>query len=507
MEKSKGILLRPWEVCTSSGHAYLLLRNDLQEHLKRAKREIGFKYLRFHGIFHADVGIYKEDSSGAAVYRWHQVDKIYDTLLAMGIRPFVELAFMPRDLASGSQTMFFWKGNVTPPKSYERWGELIYSFTQHMVERYGLEEVCHWYFEVWNEPNLKGFWSGEIKDYFRLYEYAARAIKRVNNRLRVGGPATARTAWIPQFLKYCKETNIPIDFVTTHLYPQDEYCLYEVGKSPYPEGHFFAEKIRKVKQEIEASSFPNLELHISEWNALHWAKQRGARWLDNPDNDAAFSAPFIVKSCLELRKVCNSMSYWTVSDIFEENGLHHEPFHCGYGLLNIHGIPKSNYNAFLLLKRLGIVEISLEVQGNSPPHCGAFATRDKDAVQIILWNFHAHGQIDPHTWEDTLYLDTAFKDEIVVERLLLAPGIGSPYETWQAMGCPSNLDRQQITALRYASHPQQSVDCYRGDKKGIEISVKVPSHGVVFYEIRPKRLARLPEMEKSAEELDAKLGE
>ncbi len=145
------------------------------------------------------------------IYNWSYVDQIYDGLLANGVRPFVELSFMPTALAASQKPHPFWyKPLPNPPRSYEKWGELVGAFTRHLEDRYGADEVRQWYFEVWNEPNID-FWTGKPAQstYFELYDAAASAVKEVDGRLRVGGPATAQAAWVGDFIRHCAQAGHP----------------------------------------------------------------------------------------------------------------------------------------------------------------------------------------------------------------------------------------------------------------------------------------------------------
>ena len=179
-----------WEHMFGSGRAILSLRDSYRDDLREVKRVTGMQYVRFHAIFQDEVGLYDEDAQGHPVFNFSYVDQIYDGLLANGVRPFVELSFMPKKLASKDTLHAFWyKQNVSPPKDYAKWDEMITQFVKHLIDRYGIDEVSQWYFEVWNEPNID-FWTGDPKQatYFELYDHTARAIKSVNGKLRVGGP-------------------------------------------------------------------------------------------------------------------------------------------------------------------------------------------------------------------------------------------------------------------------------------------------------------------------------
>src|ERR1700723_4272684 len=212
-----------WEQMFGSGRAILSLRDSYRSDLREVKAATDFKYVRFHAIFHDEVGMYDEDAGGKPTYNFSYVDQIYDGLLQNHVRPFVELSFMPRKLASADTRQAFWyKPIVAPPKDYERWGAMVSAFAKHLIDRYGIDEVSQWYFEVWNEPNLD-FWAGDPREatYYHLYDVSARALKRVNPRLRVGGPATAQAAWVDRFIRHCADGKVPVDFVSTHVYAND----------------------------------------------------------------------------------------------------------------------------------------------------------------------------------------------------------------------------------------------------------------------------------------------
>ena len=198
-----------WEQMFGSGRAILTLRESYREDLRAVKKITDFRYVRFHAILHDEVGVYNEDEHGNPVYNFAYVDQIYDGLLKNGVRPVVEISFMPKKLAFNPDALhpFWYKPNVSPPKSMQRWDDLMTHFAQHLVDRYGIDEVAQWYFEVWNEPNID-FWNGIPRQasYFELYDHTARALKPVSPRLRVGGPATSAAHWVDDFLKHTADS-------------------------------------------------------------------------------------------------------------------------------------------------------------------------------------------------------------------------------------------------------------------------------------------------------------
>src|SRR5271163_2259752 len=250
-----------WEKMFGSGRAALTLRESYRDDLRAVKQITGFEYVRFHAILHDELGVYNEDEHGNPVYNFAYVDQIYDGLLKNGVRPFVEISFMPKKLAFNPDALhpFWYKQNVSPPKSMELWDGLMTHFAQHLVDRYGIDEVSQWYFEVWNEPNID-FWNGipRQRSYFELYVHTARDLKGVSSRLRVGGPATAAASWISDFLKFTAENHTPVDFVSTHGYADDTVDDLFGTNENIPMDERVCRAAAKVNNEIKSSGNPNL---------------------------------------------------------------------------------------------------------------------------------------------------------------------------------------------------------------------------------------------------------
>ncbi|MGI4875469.1 MAG: GH39 family glycosyl hydrolase [Janthinobacterium lividum] len=373
--RPKGPLPHGFDLGVGAGRANEGLRADFQQQLALTQRECGFRYLRFHGLLHDDMGVYSEDRAGNAVYNWQYVDKLYDYLLSIKVKPFVELSFMPHALRSTDQTVFWWKANVSPPKDYAKWSALITALVRHWEERYGRKELESWYFEVWNEPNYPAFFTGTQADYFRLYAATARAVKAVSATYRVGGPASSGTGWINETLAYCAQNQVPLDFISTHDYGVSEGGLDEFGQGQQRLGDpgGIARHVAEVQAKIRASATPKLELHFTEWSTSYSPR--------DPVHDAYQSAAYILNTLKHTEQTATSMAYWTFTDIFEEAGPPPAPFHGGFGLLNLQGIRKPAYFAYKYLHALGATELQ-----NADP--ASWATRDAAGnVQVLLWNF------------------------------------------------------------------------------------------------------------------------
>jgi xylan 1,4-beta-xylosidase len=426
-----------WEKMFGSGRAILTLREGYRNDLGETKRITGVEYVRFHAIFHDEVGLYDEDKDGKPIYNFSYVDQIYDGLLENHVRPFIELSFMPRKLSSdpGAVHAFWYKQNVAPPKDWDKWEQLIENFARHLVARYGEEEVAQWYFEVWNEPNID-FWVGDPKEatYYELYDRAARAIKRVSPRLRVGGPATAQAAWVDRFLAHCKEKNVPVDFAATHVYGNDKAEDVFGTHENIPRTRMVCRAVRKVHDQIAASAFPNTPLIWSEFNASY---------MNEPAvTDMAFMGPWMADTIRQCDGLTTMMSYWTFSDVFEEQGIVKTPFYGGFGLLAERSIPKAAFNDFALLHRLGSTR--LDVNSES-----ALVTRNKaGALTLAVWNLFLPEETgSPKTF--TLHFK-GVSGTASARITIVDADHGSPLPAWEKMGRPAFPTLSQIEALRKA---------------------------------------------------------
>ncbi len=425
-----------WEKMFGSGRAILALRQSYRRDLKAVKRVTDFQYIRFHGIFDDHVGLYGENQQGQPEYNFSYVDQIYDGLLANGIRPYVELSFMPKAMASTPEQMGFWyHPYISPPKDWNHWGELIRQFAQHLVARYGIDEVSQWYFEVWNEPNI-GFWAGVPKQatYFHLYDVAARALKSVSPRLRVGGPATAQAAWAGAFIRHCVQAKVPVDFVSTHVYGDDSSESVFGTHQHIARRDMVALAVKKVHDEVKASPLPNLPIIFSEYNASYMNLVKVT--------DSAFMGPWLAETIRRCAGLVSILSYWDFSDVFEEQGVVKRPFYGGYGLVAAGHIPKAPYNDFALLHRLGNERLA----ANSGP---VIVTRRADGtLAIALWNYAPPGnEGSPKTYNLSFTGLRGAQQAIIwtVDR-----NHGSALATWEAMGSPDFPSLEQQKILRQA---------------------------------------------------------
>jgi len=455
-----------WEQMFGSGRANLTLRDSYRRDLDWTREITALKYVRFHAIFHDENGVYDEDAQGNPIYNFSYVDQIYDGLLAHGVKPFVELGFMPKKLAANPVLHAFWyKPSPAPPKDYSKWDALITAFVQHLVERYGLDEVAQWYFEVWNEPNID-FWSGEPKQatYFELYDHTARAVKAVNPRLRIGGPATAQAAWAEPFIQHVAQNNVPADFFSTHVYANDRsedvFATHEtIGRD-----QMVCRAVKKVHDQIKASARPSLPLIWSEYNASY---------KNEPEiTDQVFMAPWLADTIRQCDGLVDIMSYWTFSDVFEEQGVVKTPFYGGFGIIAAGGLPKPAFNAFKVLHWLG--EQRLAVDSNM-----ALATLKAGSPVLAAWNLVLPGATGAAKTVTFQFSGLSGQHIAMIHRVDSMHG--SLLDAYAQMGSPKYPTRSQIVTLqRAAALPEPE----RRQIADNQLTLELPAQSLIVVEVK-----------------------
>ena len=485
VKDARGPVDRFFDLSVGSDYPGTLIRDDSQAQLKLVTEELGFRYIRFHAIFHDVLGTVRIEN-GKTVYDWTRIDQLYDDLLVRNIKPFVELGFTPKALATSQNSIFYWHGNTSHPKP-DGWRDLVDGFVRHVEERYGKDEVRAWYFEVWNEPNLSGFWEGgDQKAYFELYDLTAKTIKNVDPRLRVGGPSTAGAAWVPEFLAHVNQSGAPVDFVTTHTYGVQGGFLDENGKSdtkldPSPDA--IVGDVRHVREQISASAFPALPLYFTEWSTSYTPR--------DSVHDSYISAPYILTKLKASQGLLQGMSYWTYTDLFEEPGPPTAPFQGGFGLLNPQGIRKPAYFAYKYLHAL---------QGDN------LATNDSQAmlsakdgnVAAVIWNFD---QPDQRVSNRSFYTKVIPSHAVAPVNLHLTHlavnasyhlelhrtgfHANDAYTAYIELGSPKELTETQIAHLNELTQDLPETDkVVRSDTGGnVEITFPMNSNDIVLVKL------------------------
>jgi xylan 1,4-beta-xylosidase len=346
------------------------------------------------------------------------------------------LSFMPKELAANPTPHPFWyKPYPSPPNNPAKWAALVEAFTRHLVERYGRTEVESWYFEVWNEPNID-FWDGMPKQstYFELYDITARAVKKVDANLRVGGPATAQAAWIPEFIAHCTENHVPFDFVSTHVYGNDTALDVFGRKMAIARKDMVALAAKKVHDQVKASAAPAVPIIWSEYNATYMNQTEVT--------DSAFMGPWLANNIRESDGMSEMMSYWCFSDVFEEQGVVKTPFYGGYGLIAEREIPKPAFRAFELLHRLGVRRLDTGLQD-------ALVTKTGDgSIIVALWNYAEPNETGAPM---TFRLDVRGTEAKAYTMQWVSPDRASSRRAFLEMGSPASPSMAQIQQLIEAS--------------------------------------------------------
>jgi xylan 1,4-beta-xylosidase len=364
-----GALQRVWQMVGSERLTQLRFGDDGHGHdigaefteaLRLAHDDLGVRYVRAHAILHDDNAVVTRADDGTLSFDFTKIDEQYDIVLALGVRPIVELSFMPAALARDrDQTVFTYRGIISPPRDWAEWHDLVAALAQHLVDRYGIEEVRTWGFEVWNEANLVVFWSGTQQEYMRLYAESARAVKNVDASLRVGGPSTAAAEWIEALAAYCESEDLPLDFVTSHTY----------GNLPLDQ-----------RAALERHGFGDAPIWWTEWGvgSTHY----GAI------HDAAFGVPFVLSGYAAVQGRMEALAYWVISDHFEELGRPPKLFHDGFGLLTVGNLRKPRYWAAHLAAHLGdqLIETSVAGDGAGLLVQGWATRHDDGTVDVLVWN-------------------------------------------------------------------------------------------------------------------------
>ena len=480
-----------YSVMTAAARAFDLLREDVREQLRIAQREIGFQYARFHGIFNDEMCVVNLSGDGIG-FNFSYIDKIFDFLLSIGLKPFVELSLIPTSIASGRGVKRHSdKANVTPLRDIKLWQNLIGAFMKHIILRYAKDEVCTWYFEVWNEPDLSTYRGGTFDDYMELYRIAASEIKNADIRFKIGGPSlnsfqyNDAKSYLELFLQNCWDQDLPVDFVSGHPYPA--FCCSVDGE--WKERLYKVKQAKKdmqwIKDAVRASHYPEAEIHLDEWNS----RSLGRDLL----RDTAFTAAFVLQNVVNGISLVNSLTYWTLSDLTEESFASAHEFHGGFGMLSKSGFRKPAYFAYAYLSRLSDSAIS---RGEN-----YIATKNEKSIQILAWNYchyreeYAKGDREAVTFRDR-YAAFHIGEPIRFRfRLSLANGDyfgesaifnrehGSIFDNWLKNGALEYLSPKQLELIAEQTHPARSIEVYECRDGMIERTAWVEPFGFVFYEI------------------------
>ena len=481
--------------CIGTGRMGLALQKHYFEQLKLVQEKIGFEHIRGHGLYNKDMAIYHVydpehkgkpweinlDSPTLKVeYNWTYLDLVMDSYKELNIRPFIELGFMPDELASGTQTMFYWKGNVTPPRQYERWADLVKATLQHLISRYGLEEVVTWPVEVWNEPNLPGFWKdANMEEYFKLYDVTSRAVKEVDERFKVGGPAVCGVEdqkWITSFLEFVRKNNSPLDFVTRHHYTTE---------NPTPDGHYGYPKLNEIEHCFDQlvstrgivdsfEEYKGYDIHVTEYNTSYIPNA--------PVHDMNLNAAYIAYMLSTFGDAHRSYSYWTFGDIFEEWGVPFTPFHGGFGLVANGLIPKPTFWTFAFYKKL---TREYEKCVLKTPECVVVQCKKPDGATYfkgVAWNVDTAMSGKKLSLELELPLPSG-KDENVLLTELVDEEVCNPLKVWHDLGEHANPSQEELEVLRTAANP-----LVKTERCGNKLNLQLNQNAVCYFELKNEKI-------------------
>ncbi|MFI9639948.1 xylan 1,4-beta-xylosidase [Micromonospora sp. NPDC051925] len=478
-----GRLTDAWRRCVGTGRFELALRRDYQDSLALIQRDIGFRHIRGHGLLSDGVGVhrpYEHQGERRVHHSFTYVDQVVDAYLELGVRPFVELGFMPSGLASGDQTVFWWQGNVTPPRCWSEWADLVRTTVAHLVDRYGLDEVRGWPIEVWNEPNLTDFWQGADRDaYHRLYEVSAHAVKEVDAGLQVGGPAISPGAdeWLKPFADFVTAHDVPVDFVSRHAYTSGpaQHVPFGTHQTLTPASALL-EQFAAPRRHLYGTALAELPVHITEFNSSYRP--------DNPIHDTAFHAAYLAPVLAAGGDLVDSFSYWTFSDMFEEQGVPTALFHGGFGLLTHRQIKKPTYHLYAFMARLGD-----EVLARGADH---LVTRHPDGrVAVLAWapvDVTGHAPVpDRHPVALSVPVGPPDATSVFLLRSSVSEEAGNAWAAWGEMGRPRSPRPGQLDALREAAEPARSHHALPVAAGRVALDLTLTRHEVTLVELTPVR--------------------
>lgn len=464
------------DYCIGTGRMGLALQKEYFEQLRYVQEQIGFSYIRGHGLFCDDMAIYqyREDREGKQYteYNFTYLDRVMDSYLELNIRPFLELGFMPKKLASGEQTVFYWKGNVTPPKDYSAWVVLVQTTLRHLIERYGREEVLTWPVEVWNEPNLRTFWKdADMQEYFKLYKITSEAVKAVDEGFHVGGPAICGVddeVWLRSFLEFVRESHAPLDFVTRHHYTSHvpkwdgHYGYIGLHEPEYAFGEL--ERSREIIDSFP--EFAGMDIHITEFNTSYIPQC--------PIHDTNLNAAYLAHMLSRLGDKHASYSYWTFGDVFEEGGVAFTPFSGGFGLVANGIIPKPTFWTFAFFKRL---------QGECVHRSEeALVVRTENGYRGVVWN--ADGRATGEELDITLTLPAGEAAYCLIGKTV-DEECCNPLKVWHELGEPANPSKETVELLREAAKPLVTTKRIMATDGAAELSLHLKKNAVQYFELVP----------------------
>lgn len=462
------------------GSARQFLYADIQKMLTQVQDEIGYKYVKFHGILSDEMMVYNEKPDGTPTYSFALMDKVLDFLRSIHLKPLVQLSFMPRLLAKDPEKLIdMWNFNTSPPKDLEKWTDLIHATISHMMDRYGIEEVRTWLFCVWNEPDgsLDSFGWEDKEEFYRFYDATYKTVKSIDPSLIFGTPSLllqpkSDQQWAMDFFRFAERNNCQSDFVNIHYYDNsfssgdgdilDYFSINNIAK-PCPlnvDALAFTKFLNEIKQAKHQLKIMDQPVYLTEWNLT--ISQRDLI------NDTCFKSCYLTKNLLENYDRIHSFGYWSISDFMEELQIPDAFYHGGLGMFTYNGIPKAHYYTFRFMRNLGDEVLA---KGN-----GYFVTRKDNTIIMILYNYEHFSKLfasgilfdmndsnryAPFTRKNTARFQIGFKhlpsDSCLIRETVVNKNQGSSYDAWAKMGSKTTLRNDEIDLLKEISKPGVSI--------------------------------------------------
>ena len=472
---TEGLPLRhTWRTITGVGSAKELLLADVQDMLRQLQKDVGFRYVKFHGILSDDMRECLPDRDGHLQYSFVYVDKVLDFLLSVGLKPLIQLSFMPAALAKEPQRRIMQSTMInSEPAELSAWCDLVEAFTVHLLRRYGQQEVESWLFTVWNEPDtplsLFGFASDE--EFYQFYYATWQTLRAVHPQLRIAGPSTYydpidNGTWLRGFTEWCIEHACLPDDVLFHYYGtnlapsqwgKEKNLDFPMSRQQLTKDEDLLNKcISLIRGYVDEAYAPDSRVLLTEWNFSPAHRSLLG--------DTCFRSCYLVKNILENMDRLDGMGYWMLTDLFEEHQVPQAIFHGGMGLFTYNGIRKAAYHAYHLLAKLGD---TLVARGE-----GWFLTQRDSEYQLMLYHYrhysdlYASGEMFDMTETERYtafgpYRRRAFdiclqglkNGEWQATEYILNRAHGSAFDMWVEMGAPAALTQEECALLDDRAQP------------------------------------------------------
>ena len=418
---------------------------------------------------------YTEDAAGHPVYDWTIVDRIFDTYIQAGARPFVEIGFMPEALSIHPHpytrnwpTPDDGQGWSYPPKDYARWGELVRQWVLHSIQRYGRREVETWYWEVWNEPDIS-YWKGTAEEYNRLYDYAAAAVKSALPAARIGGPATTSphnpkaAEYLRQFLAHCAAKGTPLDFITYHAKGRPQMVDNHVRMGLAREIEDVDAGMRVVN---EFPAFAGLPIVLSEADPEGCAACSARSNPQNAYRNGTLYPAYTAAALGAMLQVADRRHASLEGMLTWAFEFEHQPYFAGFRTLATNGIDKPVLNVFRMLGMMapaGAERVRVESAGavaldelmasgvRGRPHIDALAVRSAHEIATLVWNYHDEDvPAPPAAVSLTVTGIPAAAGRVLVRHYRIDDEHSNAYTAWLHAGSPEQPTAEQYARLEAA---------------------------------------------------------